>query len=89
MTYETYAFLKGLLDKQMEQLHHEYVVATDFIPPERPKDGQKSGVEKAHDVYVTKRHKLIQMQVQLQDAVRTQYADHPDLEMRKFWGIPV
>jgi len=93
MTYDTYNFLKGLLDRELEQLHHQYVMALDFIPYEnissKKENGRKSGTEKASDILRIRLTEIFKMKTELYEAARNMYVDHPDEEMRKFWGILV
>jgi uncharacterized protein involved in exopolysaccharide biosynthesis len=79
MTYDTYNFIGGLLDVELEKIHLDYLKALDFIP--------YGDTSKAHNVYQAKRHRIINMKIQLQDAAASMYANHPDLETRRFWGV--
>ena len=87
MSYETYAYLRGLLESQEKKLERNYQIACGFIPSEPPKRGQKSGIEKAHEVFRREWRVLAEMKEELHDAAANTYKDHPSQEMRKFWGL--
>lgn len=84
MSYYTYAFLKAFLENEISKAHSEYVKALNFIP-----DGHKYQKVRDHawKVYLVERNKLEQMKIELKAAAQAAYLDHPNLEMREFWGI--
>lgn len=86
MSYETYAYLKYLIETREQKLDLDFQTAINFIPSEMPKRGQ-SGLEKAHDIYRKEWRRLQDMKEELHDAAACTYKDHPNPEMRKFWGL--
>lgn len=87
MSYETYAYLKSLIEQAENKLEKEYQVSCDFIPIEAPKRGQQTGRDKAHKIFSDAWAKLRNMREELHDAAACTYKDHPNPEMRKFWGL--
>jgi hypothetical protein len=88
MSYETFAFLNKLIEKEMIRLENDFDTACHFIPAEPDKKrGQASGIDRAHKIYMEESAKLDHAKEELRAAVQAQYRDHPNPEMRKFWGI--
>ena len=89
MDYDTFAYLRDLLDAQSQKLEQDFRTACRFIPEEVYKPKQKSGIEKAHQIYSKEEARLHQMQSQLKAAAIASHKDNPNLEVRKFWGLPI
>lgn len=84
MSYDTYALLKAFLDNEILKAHVSYVDALRFIPT-----GYKHQKIRDHawNIYDAERDKLELMKIELKEAVQAAYRDHPNPEMREFWGI--
>lgn len=87
MPYESYAVLRALVEQRQEELVKRFQSACNFIPTETPKRGVKSGMDKAHEIFSKENAMLKQVQEDLHAACQSTYKDHPNPEMRKFWGI--
>lgn len=87
MTYETYTFLQKLLAAEKKKLQDDYLTASHFIPLEVPKSGEKSGIEKAHKIFSEDNAKLDVMIKELHSLAASQYKNHPNQQMREFWGL--
>lgn len=87
MPYESYTVLRELVEQREQQLVDRYQSACNFIPPETPKRGVKSGLDKAHEIFSQEYRMLKQIKEDLHTAAQATYKDHPNPEMRKFWGI--
>lgn len=81
MSYETYAYLSSLIGKQAGALEMEFHVACDYVSQE------PDGVTKAHKIFLERQAKLTNVQNELHAACAETYRDHPNPEMREFWGI--
>jgi len=86
MSYESYAYIKSLLDKQIENLEKEFQIACNYVSSEYYTDGS-NGHDRAYKVFQKEFQRLKRMKNELADAVKSQYKDHPKQEMRQFWGI--
>jgi hypothetical protein len=90
MSYETYAYLKSLIEQQMIKLENDFRTACYFIPPQSLKGirlGTPSGVDKAHNIFSKEHIKLKKMKDELHTAAASTYKDHPNPKMREFWGL--
>ena len=87
MQWETYAFLKSLLEEAKKQLERDYRKSIDFIPPEPHRPKTISGRERAHRIFSDAYAKLCKMGDELHTAAAATYKDHPRREMREFWGL--
>ena len=87
MSYETYAYLRTLVEDQMVKLENDYRIALTFIPLEGVKLRGKTGTDKATEIFRKEYTKLRAITEELYAAAATTYKDHPDKEMRKFWGL--
>ena len=87
MSYETYAYLISLVEDQFTKLEREYHRACFFIPPEPYRKGRKSSLDKAYDIFMAQCANLRKVKDELLIAARATYKDHPNPEMRKFWGL--
>jgi hypothetical protein len=85
MSYETYLALKSLLMGEQQKLHKEYVIALGFLPY----SGETYPVvtETAHKVYRDRQKMLTTQLEELHAAAAATYKDHPNPDMRKFWGL--
>lgn len=87
MPYETYAFLRALIEFRQEKLTEDFRSACNFIPSETPKDGGPSGINKAHKIFSKENAWMNQAKADLHSAAQATYKDHSSKEMRKFWGF--
>ena len=83
MSYETYAYLKGLLESEKTKLHDHFRIACGFFRQE----DYKQGNEKAYNAYLDKCAVLTKMQKELRHAAAALYENHPNPEMKKFWEL--
>jgi hypothetical protein len=89
MEYTTYAFLQDLIDLQVQKNSNEFAIACGFVSKDVPRRGQKSGIEKAHEVFCERIAKLEGMKRELKAVAASTYKDHPNPKMREFWGLTV
>lgn len=90
MSYPSYAYLKGLIDMAEGRLKHDFQISLMFIPNQTAKEIQKkypSGVDRAHRILMEELAKIGQVRKELHAAVQAAYRDHPNPEMREFWGV--
>ena len=87
MSYETYVFLRTLLEEYMEKWEGKFRSACLFIPAEATKSGNLTGIERAHRIFMTEYMKLDKMKEELHTAAAATYKDHPSADMRKYWGL--
>jgi hypothetical protein len=88
MSWETYFYLKKLIEQQMVKLEDDFRTAINFIPSEPVyRRRKKSGLEKAHDIFSKEYAKLRKMKEELHTAAASTYKDHPNPKMQKFWGL--
>ena len=87
MEVRTYQYLNALIAEDIEKLKRHFQIACNFIPSEEYKDGEKSGIEKAHKIFSDHHAFLRKTEEQLHIAAASTYKDHPSLEMRQFWGL--
>jgi len=86
MSYETYAYLKSLVQDQRKKLERDFQTACGFIPTGIVVKGL-SGIDRAHEIFRKHQGELNKVEEELHAAAQASYADHPNPEMRKFWGI--
>jgi len=87
MSYDTYIQLKHLIEKDIQKLEDEYHTACRFIPNEPYVHGKPSGIDKAHKVWSEVYAKMKRMLEELHVAAGATYKDHPNKEIREFWGL--
>ena len=87
MPYESYALLRSLVELRQEKLAEDFRSACNYIPSETPKKGGPSGIDKAHKIFSAENAILNRVKEDLHQAAQATYKDHPNLKMRKFWGI--
>lgn len=87
MSYETYAYLRSLVEDQQKKLEREYQTACTYIPTERPNRNKETGRDKAYKIFLESSAQLDRIKDELKAAAASTYKDHPNPEMRKFWGI--
>lgn len=83
MTYETYIFLKSLLDNNIEKQKNDYLLALSFIPTGNK---YKAAQDAAHKIFQAEYSKRLKMAEELHQAAAEFYKNHPNKEMREFWG---
>lgn len=81
ITWNTYNYLRFLIEDQMEKLDQEYRTSLQYI-----KTGG-DGTSYAREIYDKHQKDLNQMLKELKSAAQASYKDHPSKEMREFWGI--
>ena len=82
MSYETYAYLLSLIENQDEKLERQFLQSLNFIPH------SKSGwSDFAYKKFTEEKQKLRVIQDELHVAASATYKDHPNKEMREFWGL--
>ncbi len=79
--------LRGLIDMAEQQIKNDYQKALAFIPSESFQRGKTSGLDKAHRILSDELAKLDVVREEFHAAAQTTYKDHPNPEMRKFWGL--
>lgn len=87
MSYETYAYLKCLVNDQKKKLERNFQTACDYIPLGFSIKGI-SAMDKAHEVFRKHYAELNAIEEELHAAAQSMYKDHPNPEMRAFWGLP-
>lgn len=86
MSYETYAYLKSLVEDQKKRLERDFQTACGFLPSNFVVKGV-SAMDKAHEVFRKHCGELNVIDEELHAAAQATYKDHPNPEMRKFWGL--
>lgn len=86
MPWPTYHYIRSLLEDQQRKLERDYLTACSFIPNEYRDDG-KTPLQVAHDIFSKQYAELEQMKNDLGEALKDHYKDHPNKEMREFWGV--
>lgn len=87
MSYETYVYIKSLIEKDVAGLDNDYMRAFRFIPSESYNPKKLSGMDKAQKIYSDEWAKRKKMSDEFHSFAAATYKDHPDPEMRKFWGL--
>ena len=87
MKYETYLFLTSLIDKEQRQLERDFQNACSFIPRVARVSRKPSGVDMAHKIFRERSKSLDDMKDELHDSAASAYKNHPNPDMRKFWGL--
>ena len=85
MSYDSYAYILGLLERAEMKLEDDFHVACSFIPSEGYSSLRKSGTEKAHDVFTKHWTKISVARREFQRVAKMAYKDHPNPKMREFW----
>lgn len=86
MTYESYSYIRDLIEADIRELERHFQMACRFIPYEYVNSG-KSGVEKAHNIFSKRLLEINKAKDGLHVAAANMHKDHPNPEMRKFWGL--
>jgi hypothetical protein len=87
MTYESYAYIRDTIKNQIDVLDNNYRIAINFIPSEPYNSKKPSGIDKAHQIYMKEYSRLRAIQKEFHRTVQHFYKEHPNIEMRKFWGL--
>ncbi len=90
MTWPTYVYLRDLIMKGRDSLHHDFLTAHEFIPPQSNKDMRKglvSARQTATDIFREKDLVFGKMLEELRHSAEASHKDNPNVEMRKFWGL--
>jgi len=87
MSYETYAYLRSLIEDQQKKLEKEFQTACKYIPSEMVRGNKLSGRDKAHKIFLESSNQLDEINKELKDAAASTYKDHPNPEMKRFWGL--
>jgi len=72
MDWDSYAYLKSLVEKEKLKLESDFRMACCFIPPEQFKRGRRTGIEKAHKIFLEEDSKLNKVLDDLRLAVAPQ-----------------
>lgn len=87
MSYNSFAVLRKLVESQICKLENEFHIACNYIPSE-PYDPKKmSGIEKAHQIFMKEVAQYHDVLKDLHTMASESYKDHPNKEMREFWGL--
>jgi len=91
MSYKNYAYLKALITREKERTTQDFRNACSFLP-KSDENGlgnlQRLKVnDYAYKIFNDEYHGLTLLEEELHDAVASTYKDHPNPEMRKFWGL--
>ena len=89
MPYETYAYLRSLVESQQRKLETEFQISLDYIPCQVVGGNKESGRDKAHKIFSDRYAELNAVKEALHDAAAWTYKDHPNKKMREFWGITI
>ena len=87
MSYETYAYLKSLVEDQKKKLERDFQTACAFLPSPNFVVKGVSAMDRAHEVFRKHYADLNVIGEQLHAAAQATYKDHPNPEMREFWGL--
>jgi len=80
ISYESYAYLRALVEKDIANLEREYHIACAFLSkPQSLSDAHKNFM-------LSLRPRKIAFE-SLHVAASAMYKDHPNPEMRKFWCL--
>lgn len=83
MEYKTYRFLMDILEEKENDLYDQYFVSCNLFAEGL---SHKSN-NQMYDNLRMKASELIRIKKDLNDSVKLIYKNHPDAEMRKFWGV--
>jgi len=78
MSYDAYVFIKQLIEGRENELERVYRAVIDLAP---------SSLNEAHKNYLIEVSKLRRYKEELHLAAQSTYKDHPNKEMREFWGL--
>ena len=89
MSWPTYHYLRCLIEDQQRKLEREYQITFDYVPNtfQELKDWKVTPTEYARNVFNRRYSELKKMKEELSLALQDHYRDHPNKEMREFWGI--
>ena len=82
MKYNTYKWFKDCIHDAKVKLEDDWRASTNFYRFSSNKDNNS-----AYDVFREEYNKLTEMEKELLKSAQSVYKNHPDIEMRKFWGI--
>ena len=86
-SYEEYVYVLNLLEKESKKLESNYLMSMEFMEDEPFDLDKKSNKEKAYDIYRKKLTSINRIKEKFNKTVSDSYKDHPNKEMRKFWGV--
>lgn len=90
MSYDSYAYLKALMEEAITKLTRNYQTACSFVPVGQKVGGGKDAptmLDVVHGNFMKELMKLKKIQEDLHSAAQATNKNHPNPEMRKFWGI--
>lgn len=90
MSYQTYAYLKDLVEERRKLLQREYLNACRYIPPQPIADirkRKKSGLDIANEIYREKDREFTIVLKELKAAAVASHKDNPNAALREFWGL--
>ena len=80
ISYESYAYLRALVEKDIVNLEREYHMACAFL-------SEPKSISDAHKNFMVALRKKRLAFDSLHLAASAMYKDHPNPEMRKFWCL--
>ena len=81
LSYETYVYVAALLVAECDKLEHEFKIASKYIS-----SNNKHGKEEAYEIFQKKSAEVNKMIGELRAVIGYSYRNHPDKNMRNFWG---
>jgi hypothetical protein len=87
MEFQAYTSIKELIEQAEGKLERDYLTACQFIPIESSINYEKTAIAKANAIFHKELGRLRRMKESLHSAAALTYKDHPNKEMRKFWGV--
>ena len=81
MSYDTYAYLRSLVEDQKKKLEREFQIACNYIPRETPKGDKLTNLDKAHKIFSDQYANLNVILEELRVAAQATYKDHPSKEI--------
>lgn len=86
ISYESYAAILAMLEREQENLEREFRIACRFIPNEEY-TGKPTGIHKALEIYRHHSKKISDATREFKAAAKEMYRNHPSAKMRKFWCV--
>ena len=90
MDFYSYTYLKNLLDDQLKKLEREFQTACNYIPSQTAveiRKGYPNALDKAHKIFSENHAQVTKIKNELHAVAAASYKDHPNPEMRAFWGL--
>jgi hypothetical protein len=84
MSWETYNFISGMFNEQKAKLERDYTSAICYFVGKSVESAKE-----AESRYVEHLRILRAIRTEFEDAIKDSYKDHPNPEMRRFWGFDI